>query len=234
VLESPCRLGVTVSDFPSGSPHFRDKVSVVDVLIPGLTLSALDDGDFLARGNRFAVEPPTGWEIIAARDVVLVGPQTYRLSHLLRGLDNSEAFVADGLTSGARVLWIGTGVAALPISDEWRGEDVTLSGYTADRVARSATVVWNDLNGVPLTPCHLSWDGTILRWIGRDPAFTEWTEDASHLRYRVKLYRDEETETIETADTFIAVQPFDRAEVYQFTHSGRESLYPAALNVSDG
>ncbi|GHB01108.1 host specificity protein [Algimonas arctica] len=233
-LETPVRLGVTMTDFPAGRPEFRDIVSEVDVLLPGLTLSALGDGEFLARGNRFAVETPLGWEIFAARDVMLIEPQTYRLSHLLRGLEGSDTFIAESLASGARLLWLAAGVVTLPISDEWRGEGVTLTGNTADRTARSAVLVWNDLNGIPLAPCHLKWDGTVLTWIGRDPAFTEWTEDASHLRYRLKLYRGESEETIETTDTSIAIQPFDRAEVYQFSQVGRESIYPAALNVTDG
>lgn len=234
VLETPTRIGVTLSEFPAGSIYLRDIVSVVDILIPGLRLSALEDGAFLARGNRFAVETATGWEIIAARDVALIGVDTYRLSHLLRGLDGSEVFMADELPSGARFLWLGTGLATLPISGEWRGGDVTLSGFTSARVARSAALVWNDLNGIPLTPCHLKWDGTILTWIGRDASFTDWTEDASNLRYRVKIYRGAAMDVIETTDTSIALNSFDRAEVYQFTQAGRESLYPAALNVSDG
>jgi hypothetical protein len=233
-LETPVRLGVTLTDIPVGRPQFRDCGTSVDVLMPGSTLSALDDREFLTRGNRFAVETPLGWEVFAARDVILIAPQTYRLSHLLRGLEGSEPFMAEGLPSGARLLWLGAGVATLPLSDEWRGEDVTLTGSTADRAARSAALVWNDLNGIPLAPCHLKWDGTVLSWIGRDRAFTEWTEDTSHLRYRLKLYRGEAVETIDTADTFLAVQPFDRAEVYQFTQVGRESLYPAALIVTDG
>lgn len=233
-LDAPIRIGATLSDIPAGQPLLRDRVSVIDVLIPGLTLSAIEDRVFLAGGNRFAVETPTGWEIIAARDVVLIAPQTYRLSHLLRGLDGSDPFIANGLLSGARILWLGAGVATLPISDEWRGVDVVISGFTQARAARSAALLWNDLNGIPLTPCHIKWDGTALTWIGRDPTFTEWTEDASHLRYRVTLTRGSVNETIETTDTSITVQPFDRAEIRQFTLAGRESLFSAALNVANG
>lgn len=234
MLEASVRIGATLTELPVGRPQLRDRVSVLDVLIPGLTLSALEDSGFLARGNRFAVETPTGWEIFAARDVTLIGAQTYRLSHLLRGLEGTDAFIAEGLPSGARLLWLGAGVATLPMSDDWRGEDITLSGSTKAREARAAALVWNDLNGIPLAPCHLKWDGGALTWIGRDRAFTEWTEEASHLRYRVTLYRGAALETIETTDTFIAVEPFDKAEVYQFTQAGRESLFPATLNVSDG
>lgn len=233
-LDVAVRIGATLTPLSAQHIQFRDKLSVLDVIIPGLTLSGLEDSVFLGRGNRFAVETPIGWEIFAARDVTLIRAQTYRLSHLLRGLEGTDAFMAETLPSGARLLWLGSGVATLPVSDEWRGAAVPMSGYNGGREARTSALIWNDLSGIPLSPSHLNWDGATLTWIGRDRAFTEWTEDASHLRYRIKLYRGAALETIETAARFIAVDPFDKAEVYQFTQAGRESLFPATLNVSNG
>jgi hypothetical protein len=210
----------------------RDRTSSVDILIPGLALSALEDDAFLAGGNRFALETDQGWEIIGARDAVLIGPQTYRLSHLLRGLDGSADFMAQTLPSGARVLWLGAGVASLPLSDEWRGTTISLSGSSGSRTARPAEIVWNNIAELPLSPVHLRWDGTTLSWIGRDRAFTDWTEDASHLRYRANIYRGTVIETIETASTSISLTPFDWVEIYQISQFGRESLSPATLNVT--
>jgi hypothetical protein len=231
-LDAPVRLGVTLTALSAGSVLFRDRSASVDVLIPGLALSALEDDTFLAGGNRFAFETDQGWEIIAARDAVLIGPQTYRLSHLLRGLDGSADFMAQTLPSGARVLWLGAGVASLPLTDEWRGTSITLSGSSGFRAAWPAEIVWNNVADLPLSPVHLRWDGSTLSWIGRDRAFTEWTEDSSHLRYRAKIYRGSAIETIETALTSISPTPFDEVEIYQISQSGRESLFPATLNVT--
>ncbi|MGB6231771.1 MAG: hypothetical protein WBF53_16775, partial [Litorimonas sp.] len=71
-----------------------------------------------------------------------------------------------------------------------------------------------------------------LRWTGRDPAFAEWTEDSGSLRYRVRLFRGGSVETVDTVSASLRTSPFDRAEVVQLSPDGRESLYPAALNVS--
>lgn len=232
ILDAPVRLGVTLTDFPAGRAWLRDRTASVDILIPGLALSALEDDVFLAGGNRFAFETDTGWEIVAARDAVLIAPQTYRLSHLLRGLDGSADFMAETLPSGARVLWLGAGVASVPLSDEWRGASVTLTGSSGSRTARLAEIIWNNVNGLPLSPAHLHWDGSQLSWIGRDRVFTEWTEDASHLRYQVIIHRGETSETIETAATSISLTSFDQVEVYQISQSGRESLFAAALHVT--
>lgn len=234
ILETPLRIGATLTNLPAGRPQLRDRASVIDVLIPGLTLSALEDDVFLSGGNRFAVETPLGWEIIAARDATLVGSQTYRLSHLLRGLDGSDPFMAENVPSGARIVWLGAGIATLPLSDEWRREAITVSGASSQRAARATDLVWNDLDGIPLPPTHLQWDGSVLTWVGRDHAFTGWTENASHLRFRIRIYRGAERDVIETMITSLALPHFDKVEVFQFTQAGRESLYAAALNVGEG
>jgi len=231
-LNAPLRMGATLTDFPSGSVHLRDRSSKVNVLFGNLTLSGTTNAGLLAGSNRFAVETATGWEIFAARDAELIAPQTYRLSHLLRGLDGSEPFMAETILPGARVLWLGTGLVSLPLSSDQRGSLVSVTGRTARREARFGEVIWNDLAGLPLSPVHLSWDGTSLSWIGRDPSFSEWTEDASSLQYRLRITRSGEVQTIDTALTELALEPFDQVEIVQLTPDGRESLLSAALNVA--
>lgn len=231
-LDVPLRMGATLSDLSAQPFYLRDRASVIEIFMPSLSLSALDDETFLAGGNRFAVETPTGWEIIAARDITLIEPQTYRLAHFLRGLRGSEAFIAEDLPSGARIIWLGSGVGSVATSDEWREADVSVTGMSAVRAARGANLVWRDLSGLPLSPCQIRWNGRDLSWIGRDRAFTDWSEDASHLRYRVKIYRSAGLETIDTAETSLRVDPFDRVEIHQITQNGRESLFAATLNVA--
>ncbi|WP_298913641.1 phage major capsid protein [uncultured Algimonas sp.] len=233
-LDAPVRIGATLSDLPARPPHLRDRGTVLEVRLPGLALASLEDDAFLAGGNRFAVETATGWEIIAARDAVLSAPQTYRLSHLLRGLDGSDAFMDGDVPPGARILWLVAGLVTLSGADDWRGSTVEVLGKTDRREARPAELVWTDRNGWPLSPVHPRWNGAALSWTGRDSSFTDWTEDASHLRYRVRLVRGGVTETIDTALTALSVQPFDRAEIVQLAPDGRESLFPAALNVTGG
>jgi hypothetical protein len=231
VLNSSLRMGATLTSLLLGPVQLRDCAARLDILMPNLSLSALEDDAFLSNGNRFAVETDTGWEIIAARDIELVAPQTYRLSHLLRGLVGSEMFMTSTVPSGARLLWLGSGLGALNISDEWRDSTVSVGGGSDFREAKDGDVFWCDLNGFPLSPVHLKWDGTTLSWIGRDRNFTDWTEDISHLRYRVRLSRGGVVETIDLTESNLVTTAFDQVEIVQLGVDGRESLLPAALYV---
>lgn len=230
-LDAPLRLGATLTDLFRRTPVRIDRVSRIDVFIPGLLINALEDEVFLAGGNRFAVETSKGWEIIAVRDVELIASNRYRLSHLLRGLDGSDAMMADIVQSGARLLWLGSGVETLSLSDDWRGTEIEIEGSSAMREARTAEIVWNDTAGRPLSPVHPRWDGNVLSWIGRDRDFFEWTVDAEHLRYAVSVYRGGTVERIETVETYMALNAFDRAEVRQIGLDSRESLEAATLIV---
>lgn len=231
-LSSPLRLGATLSDFPSGSVHIWDQGKALDVFLPGLTLSGVTETALLEGGNRFAVETELGWEIFAARDAVLTAPQTYRLSHFLRGLEGSEAFMADILPSGSRLLWLKSGLTTLPLSDDWRGNEVIVSGSTAERPSRDVSLKWDNLADLPMSPVHLKWDGQALSWVGRDRDFIDWTEETEHLRYRLRLFQGESMEEHDLTKSFFLTTPFDRAELVQLGPNGRESLFPTTLNVA--
>lgn len=230
-LDAPLRIGVTLTDFPDHPAERTDRHSTLDILISGLSLSSVTDEVWLAGANRFAVETPGGWEIIGARNATLIAPQTYRLSQFLRGLDGSEDFQMDELSAGARIIWLGSGLQTLSLSNDWRGTNIVLSGSTALRNAREAEIVWNDVSGLPLSPAHIRWDGTKLRWIGRDRSFTSWQADDSALLYRVRLYRGGTVEIVDTVETTLETTAFERVDIVQLSPDGRESLVPATLNV---
>ena len=225
-LDAPLRLGATLSVLPLSPPAIEDRTTALDVLIPNLPLSAQS-----THSLRFAVETPLGWEVVAARSAELLAPDTYRLSGLLRGRDGSDAMMAD-VPPGARVVWLGAGLETLAVDAEWRGSAVVVSGESQARTAREGEVVWQDLAGAPLPPTHLSWDGARLCWVGRDTAFTDWAADDSALRFRVRMFRGEVVEEKEVTGTSLATDPFDRAEVFSLSDTGRASLVPGVLNVS--
>lgn len=232
VLDTPVRIGATLSDLHSAPVHVWDRVNGLDVFMPGVSLSGVTQSALFDGANRFAVETETGWEVFAAQNAELIAPQTYRLSQLLRGLDGSEVFMPVFVPSGARLLWLASGIETLPLSDEWRDEMVTVYGSTPQRVAKTGEVVWRDLAGLPLPPVHLRLDGTLLSWVGRDTSFTNWTGAGDNLRFRVRLYRGSDVEIIDLSQSSLEAAPFERAEIVQLAVDGRESLYPATLNVS--
>ena len=225
-LEAPLRIGATQSALPTASNLVVDRTTRLDVLVENLPLASQGEPTL-----RFAVETLAGWEVIAARDAELVAPSTYRLSHILRGLDGSDAFM-DALPAGARVVWLGRGVATLPLSDDWRGSVVEATGESATRTARPASTVWNDLAGLPLAPVHPRWDGQTLRWTGRSLGLDGWDADDAGLRFRVRLYRGAAIQSVEVTGPSLGTTPFERAEIFGLSATGRESPYPATLIVS--
>ena len=225
-LERPLRLGATLSALPRRSPVLPDRASVLDVTLPGLALASQD-----APTLRFAVETPTGWEVLCAQSAELIGPDTHRLTNLLRGLDGSDAFMAD-VPAGARILWLGSGVAQLPLGDDWRGGTVTVTGASAAREARPATLDWRDLAGLPLSPVHLRYENGVLRWTGRALGTEDWSDSDAEQRFRVRLHRGADVELRDVTGTSFETAPFDRAEVSGLSLSGRESPYPASLLIA--
>ena len=227
VLDAPLRLGATLSELPARNPALLDRTTQLDVLIPGLRLSSQD-----APTLRFAVETPGGWEIIAAQCAELVAPDTHRLSHLLRGLDGSDAYQSN-VPAGARVVWLGSGVATLPVVDDYRGSEVVVTGASAQREAREGRVVWQDVAGLPLSPVHLRYEDGALRWVGRAHDYTEWGASDAEQRFRVRLTRGEAVEVVDVRGPSLAVPAFDRAEVFGLSPMGRESPYPASLLIPE-
>lgn len=129
----------------------------------------------------------------------------------------------EDLPAGARIVWLDRGIETLPVSSDWRGETLDVSGGTATRDARPAELIWNDRAGEPLSPVQARWDGTTLSWIGRDLAFTDWSEEAAHLTYRLVLTRGALVDTYDLSETELSVEPFDSALIYQIGADGRLS-----------
>ena len=225
-LDAPLRIGATLVSLPLAPIAVADRTTHLDVRIDNLPLSSQTEASL-----RFAVETQTGWEIIAARDAELIGPATYRLSYLLRGQDGSDAFMAD-VPAGARIVWLGRGLDTLDVPDDWRGSAVTVGGESANRTARAGEVVWEDRAGLPFAPVHPRYADGVLRWTGRALNRNGWDADDSEQRFRVRLSRGGVEQVMDVTGPSLAAEPFDRADIYGLSSSGRESLYPATLIVT--
>jgi biotin operon repressor len=72
----------------------------------------------LGGANALAVETGAGqWEIVQAGAAELIAPGRYRLTRLLRGQRGTEWAMVSMVPTGARLVVLGTTVAALPISE---------------------------------------------------------------------------------------------------------------------
>ncbi|GEP06015.1 baseplate multidomain protein megatron [Methylobacterium oxalidis] len=116
VVDYPACLGRTLSALPAGPLWRFDRGARLDVLFrPGAALSAVDDAAALAGRNLFALIAPDGTvEILTAAGAALVGPDTWRLSRLLRGLAGSEAAAGRETPAGSLIVRLDDG-AAVPL-----------------------------------------------------------------------------------------------------------------------
>ena len=122
--------------------------------------------------NRFAIETETGWEIIGAVEVSLIGDQTYRLSALLRGLNNSDDMMMNEVASGARVLSLDEGLGTLTIHPDYIDQNIEIDVSAAGRSGVAAKHKYTAAHVRPLSVAHLSsqpiGDMTELNWVPRN------------------------------------------------------------------
>ncbi|MDP4004164.1 glycoside hydrolase/phage tail family protein [Methylobacterium sp. NEAU K] len=116
IVDYPACLGRTISVLPAG-PLWRIQRGVhLDVALRrGGALAAIGEAAMLAGGNLFALIGPDGTvELFCAAQAVLTGPDTYRLSGLLRGLAGSEAASGRSTPAGSLIVRLDDG-AVVPL-----------------------------------------------------------------------------------------------------------------------
>ena len=199
-LTAPLHIGYLATGLSTGpvavtDVHTRFEIGGLDVQVEAVSDTAWQSG-----ANRFAVETSSGWEILAARDVELVGPGRYRCAHLLRGLHGSPVVE---VAAGARAVWLGSGVEALPLSGEI-GERVALRASAGGRT----TEIVHTVSGAhlrPLAPIHVSakrsGGGVDLGFAPRLASETGWSgfDDGNGRRFRVE-WLDAEGEVLEDSE----------------------------------
>ncbi|MGJ8562217.1 MAG: baseplate multidomain protein megatron [Alphaproteobacteria bacterium] len=154
VLTAPAIVGALTTVLPRGPIGRWDYGSVCETEIRGADLSAVDDLALLAGENRFAVETETGWEILQAAQIELIGENTYRLSKMLRGLAGTEVDMMDAVPSGARIAYLDQGFVDLPISNDHLGEDIVITAEAGGRDSAPAAMVYAARHLRPLAPVH--------------------------------------------------------------------------------
>lgn len=110
----PSVIGTTLTSLPPGPVWRWDRVNTLDVTMSADTLVSVTLEAALGGANLLALRDEAGLiEIISAAQVTLIGPRTYRLSMLLRGLAGSEAVASRLLPVGARVIVLDSGLLNL-------------------------------------------------------------------------------------------------------------------------
>lgn len=174
-LERAASLGTLAGALAPGPIHCWDNRAATVTLFAG-HVATIDDLAALDGGNRLAVETETGWEVLGFAHAELIGPGTYRLSRLLRGLGGSDPAMAPA-APGSRVVLLDSRVAAIDVAPGWLGGTLPLRAYAGPADATGAAFeVEIELGGVlPLPPGHLrarlTGGGDVqLGWIRRSRA----------------------------------------------------------------
>ncbi|MGX5773557.1 baseplate multidomain protein megatron [Methylorubrum zatmanii] len=162
-LDHPACLGQTLSALPPGPLWRFDRNARLDVSLRHAEgLSGIGEAAALAGGNLFALIGSDGAvEILAAARADLTGPETWRLSGLLRGLAGSEAAAGRAAGAGSLIVRLDDG-AVVPLVDrlDEAGRLFTYRIGPAERDPADPTVVGFEAAAgldafLPLRPVHL-------------------------------------------------------------------------------
>ena len=164
-ITAPAHCGELVSVLAPGMEGRWDRGARLDLRLYAGAVSAAPAGAVLSGANRIAVETAQGWEVIAFRSAQLIGPDTWRLTDLLRGQGGSPLI---GAPAGARAVILDGAGAVLPVRAAERGAPLTVIAVApglalSDRSARKLEAVYDGADLRPLRPVHLS-----SRWAGSD------------------------------------------------------------------
>jgi GTA TIM-barrel-like domain/Putative phage tail protein len=114
-LPSAATMGRLTAPLGSGPLWRTDTRSRLKVKLETGALQSLDVLPFFAAGSPLAVQTVSGsWEFLLFKDAVLVGPDEWECSTLIRGLTGSEAQVGSSKPAGSRVVLLDE--AVIPLS----------------------------------------------------------------------------------------------------------------------
>ncbi len=97
--------GFLSTDVPFKNPFVVDETTTITVIMANGTLESITQAAFDATLENIMIIQDTG-EIIAFRDATLVGPDTYEITYLARGLYGTEKFIGNPTSSGSGVYFL--------------------------------------------------------------------------------------------------------------------------------
>jgi hypothetical protein len=108
-----------------------DHGTVVDITLDHGEITSTTELDLLGGANLIAVQGPLGWELLQAREAVLIGPGQYRLRQFLRGQRGTET--AMGAAAGSPLVILDAACQRLPIPLATLGQPRTFRAGPASR-----------------------------------------------------------------------------------------------------
>ena len=165
-----------------------DDANSLVITISSGQLTSVSDEALLYGENAFAIETGSGgWEVFQAANATLVGPNSYRLSRLLRGQRGTDGDMVDVVPEGARLIVLDT-ISPLPVTPSDIGRSASyrfrnggsmlgffavFGGYLEDE---SIVFTPTARGRQPFSPCHVkqpyrtgrSTGDLTIEWVRRD------------------------------------------------------------------
>jgi hypothetical protein len=198
--EASATVGVLVQALAPGVRHRWDEANAVVVRVEGETPQSAVEAAVLGGGNALAVETVAGWEIVQYRSAMLVEPETWRLTGLLRGQQGTEVEMRAGAGPGAVVVFLDQDLARAEIGRGERGLPLICRAGPAGAPPGGAGFAETRFtpSGVserPWSPCGLVLEATAqgrtIRWTPRVRRFGDsWDGEPTAvdpMRFRVRV-----------------------------------------------
>ena len=218
IADRPAMMGELAWDLWRGPVGRWDEGNRTRIRLYSGMLSSEETLRVLNGANRIAIESPDGeWEILQARNALLVAPGVFEISGLLRGLAGTETAMGAPVTAGARVVVLDPALERLDVSGLSRQAPLSLAaGAPAlspyDEGATLTGAHWTGYALRPLSPAHLrgvrTAEGIEISWtrrtrIGGD----DWAAPDVPLGETMEAYAVEIIKDGETALTLNASAP---------------------------
>ncbi len=115
-------MGETLTDLEAGLPGLPQRGDGFEVWLTGGALGSIDDTALFAGGNVAAISDGSGlWELLQFREAELIGEDTWRLRHLLRGQQGTDAVMATVWPAGSTLVVLDAALVQLPVASALRG-----------------------------------------------------------------------------------------------------------------
>ncbi len=171
-------MGETLTALEAADFGMPQRGAGVDVRVTGGALGSIDDLALFAGGNAGAISDGSGlWEVLQFRDATLIGENTWRLQHLLRGQQGTEAVMPAIWPAGSVFVLLDAAPRQISVPTSLRGITRRYRVGPASRPVDDATFVElthaaGALGLKPFAPVHLRVrpdlsGGHVFHWIRR-------------------------------------------------------------------
>lgn len=222
VFDTPSHIGRVMSAAGAGPVGRWDHFTVLTVETDNQPFNTISDAGLLAGGNQLLVQSAHGWELLAFAKAVLIGPNQWQLSRLLRGLGGSQSVDIPG---GAQIVIVDERLRRPELALDETGVELSWrpGGGTAQTYQYQAKAAG------PWPVGHLQAQrqnsGFKLSWSARAPDISNHLDrDGSAYQgvYHVRLYRYGQLhENHIVRQTHLWVSPgYDLAEIAEIDING--------------